>query len=360
MTPVYVWDPNPFNPYGTELARVISTLGCTTVLIGRQPELASSLSVEYRDWLPPVSTISGPIRSRVRYLLACWRLIIASVRERPVIVVPWTLSFFDVLVLTFIARLRLTPVITVYHNPVAGRDEGFVAGLSRRLHRTASRCVVHSRGLAVGLVGQGNVVVAPHPAYIAWRRRFLDIHPPALTERAVQRQDRMSAIYLGGIRVDKGYDDLPAIAASCQRSGVALVLALGRVTAHQRAQLEKLPESVELVLSEGHVSDQDLARLLSRSHVLLAPYYNVTTSGTAILAVTCGVEVVAYRASAFDGVVSPALQVEPGDTQRLVQAAASVGETSPEVARRAEDLDGASRRAWQSLLDGLNQGIRHA
>ncbi|RAM36983.1 hypothetical protein DBZ45_12570 [Arthrobacter globiformis] len=104
-----------------------------------------------------------------------------------------------------------------------------------------------------------------------------------------------------------------------------------------------------------HLSDQQLIAEISRASVVVAPYSEVTTSGTAIMAATIGTPVIMFDSPPMSWLMPKENMVPRGEWGLLSQKAASLAlePGSAGFAMDPDTLDLECRRSWTVLLDGV-------
>ena len=278
---VVVYEPNPLNPYGAEVARILvtATAGQVQLIVrrGAPPRIQDGVTVH------PIlegGSDGAPLRSRaLTRVLGPLRAAARAGRE-PLVVI-WTRDLWDAAVFAARASIGL-PVLVVDHNPVPGRRRGGAAGHGERVLRKRATVVVsHSEQLA-DLTRRGTrrpVVVAPHPAYTGMAGTT-SAHAPRPSSRA-------QVAVIGGFRRDKGVEHLPTIAEQSGGGWDLLVLGPDRLSPQVTERL--LQTDVRALYPRDlPLSDDDLVQGLQQAAVVLAPYSDVTESGSVILAITVG------------------------------------------------------------------------
>lgn len=345
-----VWDANPFNPYGGEVARILAGLGHRVRRYCR-PETA--LQVADVDEQPIIPTSSGGrrgMRTVVGHLWALARFAIYAAVKRPVVVLPWT-ERHERLVFATLQRMGVRTVIVV-HNPVPGRDEADADPRLARIRRRASALVVHTRRLVPAASRFGRVSVAPHPSYAGWAARMERL---TRSQTPVEPSGRPQALYLGSARADKGFGNVSELAEHLGANGMDFRVAVGLLGEAERVKL--LAKGNVLLPPSGtrYLSDEDVYACLRTASVLVAPYENVTVSGTVIMALTTGLPVVAFRSEAMNDLVGPDQLVEPGDLRELANRAAKAASQGRDKQGHGpvDRLDEMSSEGWRETVAGV-------
>lgn len=342
---VWVWDSNPFNPYGAEVARIIGGSGANVRRFCRKGDLLQSGQVRRSRIIPATSHGAHTLRVKIAHAIALFRFFVGALLFRPIVVYPWLETGHEQIVARALQLCRVKTVLVV-HNPVPGRDLAASNPRLRRVQSGADALVVHSDALRQNLPPGTSGFVAEHPSYRAWREsRLADVSSGSEPTTPAGQM----ALYMGSVRPDKGFEYLPDLADELSKSGVTLGLSLGRLDEAQKRFVRDIPNAVMLSDGDSYVEDDDLFNHLARAKVLIAPYRNVTASGTVVLALTMGVDVVAFEATAFEGVL-PADRMAPvGDARALARAAAAIPGPRDRHSR-AEHLDVLSAQGWHETL----------
>jgi glycosyltransferase involved in cell wall biosynthesis len=308
---VVLYDPDPVNPYGRELAHLLAGERAPLLVMPRvQDPLVGafrSLSVlavgRRRDGL--VGTILrrlfGPVMTVM--LAAFWRA--------PLVVV-WVRDAWDATVLACAARCGAR-VIFVDHNPLEGRRLRGAGGKAQGvLEKTAAATVVHSaRLITPDLARRARVHVVPHPPYSLWRDTYYQA-PRGRASAAKQ------VLLLGALRPDKGLMHLPEVVRTCRTRPLEIIVAGKGVPPPGWAeQLSALGVDAVVLGGKNFLPDETVAEAISTADVLLAPYVGATQSGAVVLAQTCGLPVVGYRSGALEDVIARDNLVDPGDADAL-------------------------------------------
>lgn len=347
---VAIFDPNSLNPYGYELARCLSVGGYRVSLrAGCLPEGANStrvgsLTMRYMAFDRPrrkrdlltwfVIRILAPLSFSATTLL----------RNRSAIVV-WVRDDWQALVLSALSFFR--PLYLIDHNPVGRRSEPRKSLFVRILEARATSRPVHASALA-----HGRPVVI-HPSYSGLiesldARKALTGRPPWPGD-AVRR-----LVFIGSLRPDKGAALLPAIVESLNGSAL-LVMAGASKDQLQQSALRPLMESGRVECVPGPLSDEALVKVLRSSDLVLAPYVEPTQSGSLVMAMTAGVEAVAFNGGALGGLLAKrrlasALDVE--DLVRKIEEAFHDKDSGWLVSRNG--LDAGCEESWRAILDSYS------
>ena len=344
---VTVFDTNPFNPYGAEVSRAIAEAGHSVTRFCRRGVEFSSGGVTERPILPRHANGRRSLPQLLRTAAALVAFFATVAVERPIAVFPWPSAPVDMVAVRGAQWLGLRTVL-VAHNPIPSRDEVQLGSTAQRARSGADVVVVHRTGYEGHLSSVRRLAVIPHPLYIAWERhtRGNAVVDPRIPQKSVA--------FVGGTRPDKGFLHLPAIARLLRPSGTLLVTAIG----------VGKPEEVEAIRNEENVLlIGDGARLLDDSEIrsvfescaaIIAPYVDVTASGTLLMARTLGVPIVAFQSDPVSEIADSRFLVGPGDLEGLAKAAEEIQSEGYEWPQSTESLDQKCVLEWGRLLNELS------
>jgi glycosyltransferase involved in cell wall biosynthesis len=351
MQTVLIWDPNPFNWYGSEVSRIIAGGARRVVRYGRAGRAATGFGVTDRAIIPPPGGASSA-RGRARYLYAILEFVVRALCSRSPIVVPWiTTTAEQVAVLCLVLLTRRTVVID--HNPVPGRSVGPSDPLLRRIKEGAATVVVHGEDLVDGVGRCRRLRVAEHPGYVAWWRRQR-LQAEACVQpspAAVPDGRRPTALFLGSLRWDKGAAELPALAEALAAHGVELVVACGKAETDLYEPLTNRPNLRLVADGRRYLTDGEIARCLRESDVLVVPYISVSRSGSVIMAAAAQLPMVGYHSRGLTQLAGDGAGVAVGDTAALADAVARcVSRPRAAPPGALADLESAARSGWLAVI----------
>lgn len=237
---VWVWDPNPFNPYGAEVARVIAGSGYDVRVTSRGRASSGrgggGAHPSLTRWhiLPDAAGGEYSVSHAVRYAWAISRFFLAAVFTRATVVVAWANTDPERIAILF-SRWMGVRVVIILHNPVPGREQVPPRSLRQLMRNAATERVVHTAELAK-LVPKG-AQVAAHPAYFGWLNEVRHSSARVRLGRPSPEQS-IIALFLGALRDDKGINHLPDLDVRLHDAGSQLALCVGRADANGLALLD--------------------------------------------------------------------------------------------------------------------------
>lgn len=344
---IAVWDPNGVNPYGSEVAAVLQRAGCdvelwTTV----DSSQATAVPTKRRLASARATTKTAYGLTRRAMLPTIFFISVVVQQRRPVIT--WSRGAYESLLFRVLASAR--PLIVVDHNPVLERRErGVRHGAFQKLLARASVVVQHSQKWAdpSGENSRANIAVARHPSYRVWTAHHN-------VSRKYRDDDRPRLLYLGALRKDKGLEELIAILDGLDETEFSVhVLATGSEEASEKLVRFK-SSSIEISVSDRWHPDNAVAQALSESDVLIAPYKAATVSGTVNMALTVGLDVIAYDTGAMSEYLSKKALVPAGDSAIFIATLQRWRLDRFDTALRTiEELEQEAVRDWGKIATGL-------
>jgi hypothetical protein len=336
-----VYDVDPVNPYGRELAAVLASDQArdVTLACSRAVQWAPA-GVRVRRVLAAPRSASSSAAAIARRIFGVFLAILPVVPSRAPVVVVWSRDAWDAFVLAVYAALSRR-VVVVDHNPTPERRASGLKGRADALLRRFARViVVHDDGL--GTDSGGRRAVVTHPSYAEWRRRFLPADPPPRPERV---------LLLGAVRPDKGAADLAELLARLPAGKEVTVVGKGALPVPWTNAAGRAGVTLTQVGGADFVPDEQLAAELAGGGIVLAPYPGATQSGTVILAVTCALPVLGYAAGALPAVLTEQSLVDVGDVAALAELFTQFGERPWPTARvTPAELTEQCARDWRAVL----------
>ncbi|WP_299169895.1 glycosyltransferase [uncultured Arthrobacter sp.] len=307
---IVVYDPDYGNPYGKELALLLSD--------GLDVRYAGALS----GWRPEaIHTLSGHKfsrdgHSRISILWSYFSVLVAVILRAilgDTIILVWCRGAADRYLFRMCAKFNLR-IVYVVHNPKSRRPESRLLARSERGLRENARLVIHSdrlRHLLEDPTLESRVMVVPHLPYSQYVA-----HHKTINEH---RRAGHRVLFLGQLRPDKSPMEMADFLRVVPRDfdGEFVFCGRGQLTPEIRNAAEGLM-LVDRMDSRG-VDDHLLTAEVTNADVLVAPYRQVTQSGSVVLALSFGVPVAAYSAGALPDLVDDRCLVPLGDSQRLFE-----------------------------------------
>lgn len=333
---VYVYDPNAFNPYGTELASVLSAKYRVIHLAhGESTELAN-------DACDRVVVFDRSASAMVRFL----RVIIGISFSRAAVILCWVPSGRHLAVAQLLTRLSRR-VFFVDHNPLGSRASMGPISISQREKLFSRSNVFRVLHYGCGSDNSFHDGLVYHPSYSTLTSGY--------SSSAISSRNKSGCLFFGSARSDKGISYLPEISQRLVDLGVNLRIRVGKCTPKEAEFLRDSAADVVVGL-DRHLSDGDIIAEIRRAKVVVAPYSEVTMSGTAILAASVGTPVVMFDSPAMSWLIPKSNMVPAGDLTRFCNRVAELSnmddgsETKEQFRMTAVELDTACLQSWQHML----------
>ncbi|MBM7563608.1 glycosyltransferase family 4 protein [Paenibacillus sacheonensis] len=190
-------------------------------------------------------------------------------------------------------------------------------------------------------VKASKLVVTPHGHYVdAYSRKGTDIR-----KRFGIAPDRFLFLFIGRINPYKGVDKLVEAFSSLGHDGCELLIA-GQVDAGYSLDFVDRTGDGKIRIYPQFVDDRELADFLEAANVIVLPYKQITTSGSAILALSHKKPVVAPRLGALGEYVSDGCGIlydpeDPDGLRNALRASMDMNakETELRIAAKLRELD---------------------
>ncbi|MFC2031599.1 glycosyltransferase, partial [Chloroflexota bacterium] len=356
--------------YTTRLAQAIRQRGHDLLLV--------SFSRQYPQWLFPgksdKDSSQKPIEAGeaqywidsinpLTWLSTFWR--IRSFRPDGIILQWWTtywaLAWF--LLMALFHGFLHCPVIVICHNVLPHEARWWDPWLVRLVLRWGALLTTQSaeeREKLLGLLPGAHVEICPHPVY------------DFLSDQQTSRETARSQLSLpagvpillcfGVVRPYKGLRDLlmalPAVRAELAQ--VLLVVA-GEFWEDKQSYSElvrQLGVEESVLIDDRYIPNEEVALLFSAADLLVAPYREVTGSGSVQMARGLGLPVVTTRVGDMAEAVrgQAALLVPPADPEALAAGIIHHFTSNPEAAPPV--APGGDSFTWDQLVTIIETAVR--
>ena len=186
-------------------------------------------------------------------------------------------------------------IVWTIHNRLPHKivDLGAFKEARHRLSALADVIHVHAdhardHMIAAYAADRDKIGIVPHPSYLGSYEPADTALARKLTEDTARR-----FLFFGMFRGDKGVHEIEAAAAKLTKRGYDYDLKMyGKAFGSQARLLRRLGANPRIDLRTDRIPDEEIAEIFGSSHVFLAPYRALFTSGTVMLAMTFGLPVV--------------------------------------------------------------------
>ncbi len=250
---------------------------------------------------------------------------------------------------------KKTIVYTVHNLNTQDQQEFWPFAILRRMaHRIvfslSDRILVHNHYAREVLETDYNrkkgVIVIPHGNYIGY-------YPNQISRLEARRQlgfpgDAFIYLSLGRIRPYKGIEDLIS-AFEKLKCPVGRLLIVGKNSAGYESELLNLVRGNSAIkLIPRFVPDEDIQLYINACDICVLPYKDITTSGSAILALSFGRPVIVPAITCFPEFITPETGIlyDPSDPNALVSA---LQQARLQSWSESEVLDYAHQFDWDKL-----------
>lgn len=260
-----------------------------------------------------VTYLEGPTKSHtLNLLLQPAMLIIYRMLGYELLHLHWTYPFqlpwfgrigkllmeiYFMLFLVEVKLLRLRLVWTVHnvlpHRPIMLHD----AAMRRILAKFADAKIVHSAStiedMSLLSLNLSNVFVVPHGNYS-------DVYPNNITSIKARaklgiKDDEQVILFFGLIQPYKGLDDLLVAFKKLKMKNTRLLI-IGKCMDDKLCkQIIQAQKDFKINFYNNYVPNKDVATYFNAANIVCLPFKSITTSGSALLALTFGRPLVAPR-----------------------------------------------------------------
>lgn len=196
-----------------------------------------------------------------------------------------------------LCRLLGVRVVWTVHNLVAheSQDERWEKIIRRYLARNVNRCILHTDSALRLIEKEYGVslthkrVVVPHASYLSQYGEASQNIKDNLREKFGLKNDDFVFMFVGAIRKYKGVEKL--LAAFCGLSNNRARLVVVGKTYEPDLQMwiaQKSQSDSRIIFKEGFVPDEELPAYFALANIVVLPFNQTLTSGSALLAMSFG------------------------------------------------------------------------
>ncbi len=321
---IALWDPNGVNPYGSELADLLTGAGKSVSLwLPAKSKLVSRERARgYRLLADSVST-DGPVQHIIRRLAIPLIFVLIAAIRREAVVLVWIRGSYEAGVFAAARRIRIIKsLVFLDHNPIAGRNSGSNSkSVMAFLRASTTVNVVHGRSLVTDVhspSAESRTAVIPHLRYGGWVE-MLDVRGRrARAQLGSAEENTCRVLFVGALRPDKGWKEMARLIAELDPAHCVVAIAgTGSLPKDVDQLLSRRGFRTELQVSDKSLSDLEIASALVKADVVLAPYPLATASGTVMLAVSAGVPVLGFDSPGISDVLTDSSTVPVGSFEEL-------------------------------------------
>jgi glycosyltransferase involved in cell wall biosynthesis len=349
---VYPRESNPYQPllYGA------LTEATTRYRIVNIPTPRGTMRVLLHPFAAASTLIAHAITDRRRILHIHWMYAFRLPGNRKI---AEPAAFVSSMTFLFLAKLLRYRIVWTAHNvlPHQAITSNDLA-VRRTLARFADAVIVHSTSTLPALAAAGipvtDATVIPHPSYVG--RYSQEVSREASRAALKLPADATVCLFFGRI---EPYKNVPALVESFalvapSHPDAFLVIAGACKDPALKAQLTTMLEPLDRATSVlRRISDDELSSFFAAADIVACPFLDVTTSGSAMLALSFGVPIVAPRIGALtdlpDDVGFFYEAAQPGG---LTDALAHALGSPDDVAKAAKSAhDYAATMTWERAAE---------
>jgi beta-1,4-mannosyltransferase len=337
----FLWAPASFkwrltgaNPYAGLLANALSKHAIRVDARSDHSlrfvwQVPRAYDVMHLNWIPRLYEHSNPIIASLRLLGFVALLLLARLRGIRIV---WTMH-------NVMPHEQLRPV----HGLIARRV------LTRLAHTIICHCE-HAREILASRFGRTKqVLVIPHGS-------FADAYPRKATRAESRRafdipESAFVYGYFGNIRAYKGVEQLLEDFGSIEDGNVRLLIA-GALHANYDGPLHSMTIDDERVITHfRHIADEEIQLVMGAVDVLVLPFLDTLTSGSAVLALGHETPIIVPRHGCLPELIGSSEAAifydpdQPGALREALSAARGTDHAAARIAARARD----SRLGWDTI-----------
>ena len=271
-------------------------------------------------------------------------------------------AFASSMTFLFLAKLLRYRIVWTVHNvlphqTITSND----LAVRRRLARIADAVIVHSTSTLPALAAAGipvtDATVIPHPSYVG---RYSEGETRESSRASLTLPaDATVCLFFGRI---EPYKNVPALieafaVVSKAHPDAFLVVAGACKDPALKARLTTMLESVDRATSVlRRIGDDELSSFFAAADVVACPFLDVTTSGSAMLALSFGVPIVAPRSGALADLPGDVgffyESTEPGGLGDALAHALGSPDRRAKAAQHARDY--AANMTWERAAEATD------
>jgi len=285
-----------------------------------QDLLYSNLENGYADI--QVKYLTGPTNHQtINLVLLPIVLIIYRLRGFKIFHIHWTYFFripkfdFDFLKIIMMYYCVITMIFikflgyklvwtnheTISHEALTSNDINRSRKISRKLSQISDAKIVHSQLVITEMeeskLDLKNIFIIPHGNYN-------NVYPDTMSRRQARaklhiKSNEILVLFFGIIKPYKGVDDLIETYNKLISKNVRLVIAGKCINPTLNRIIMNLNETIKFDFYNEHVSNDDVAKYFKASDIVCLPFKEITTSGSALLALSFGKPIIAPKIGAL-------------------------------------------------------------
>lgn len=218
-------------------------------------------------------------------------------------------SFFRFTALLVLLRIKGTRLVWIAHN-LMPHDPSRIRQLDiigrRLVVRLSERILVHGQHAANVLQERfpgalGKIVLIPHGHWIDHYKR--EMSPERARLKLGIPKEAFVYLFIGACKSYKGLDALVTAFRSCGTGDFLVIAGKFQDPIYEAQILSLIGRNGQVIMRSGFIEDDDLQMYLRACNVVVAPYREILTSGTAMLAMSFGRPIVSIKAGFLIDVV---------------------------------------------------------
>jgi beta-1,4-mannosyltransferase len=207
----------------------------------------------------------------------------------------FSLKYLSLLLDCFLLRLTRVKLVWTIHNKFAheNNDKTREVKIRRLLAKWANKLIFHSKEAMLEVEKLYECELA-HKSEIIFHGNYDNCYPGAISDKKSLKDkyginDKNKVVlFFGSIKKYKGVETLLEVASKLDNKNITFLVAGEPIPSDYSNKIRSLAKTSNIKLELTFLDDQSLINLISLSDVVILPFSDTLTSGSVILAMTCG------------------------------------------------------------------------
>lgn len=278
----------------------------------------------------------------------------------------FSLKYLSLLLDCFLLRLTRVKLVWTIHNKLAHENNDKTREIKIRilLARWADKLIFHSQEAMLEVEKLYGCELA-HKSEIIFHGNYDNCYPDAIEDKKSLKDkygindESKVILFFGSIKKYKGVENLLEVASKLDNKNIIFLVAGEPIPSDYSNKIRSLTKTSNIRLELSFLDDQSLINLISLSDVVVLPFSDTLTSGSVILAMTCGKGLILPDSAKVFGCVPSGGVKYFSDSESLQQVIINL--TSSEMSSMgAENLKKAKSMTWDrvgSLTENLYKSV---
>jgi len=211
------------------------------------------------------------------------------------------MQYYCIIAMYFIKILGYKLIWTVHetipHDALTDKDVARSKKVSRQLSRVADAKIIHSK-LVINEMKEANLDI--RNTFIIPHGNYIGVYPDSITPTRARKKLGISTnevviLFFGLIRQYKGVKELIQAYSKLESKHIRLMIVGKCIDPLLYKTILDARKLIKFDFYEGHVLDEDVSLYFKACSIVCLPFKKITTSGSALLALSFGKPIVAPR-----------------------------------------------------------------